>query len=425
MTQMTQNVKKWAATHRETLLWLAFVLLTLPHFNPLNNFSPATEKLINILRVLSSVVIVVWVVFIKRRLSPIVLLLGVQQSYLLLVTIWRGAAVRDAVINAAAIVCVALLYDMMQEERKIFLSSQIFCFELMIYCNLVTVLLFPHGMYAVSKNIAGYADHRYYFLGFYNNFICYCVPALLLLSLWKASTKLQKLRKVLLVAVIYATAFKLRSGAVLVALIAMAIACVFLQKLPSIFNFFSVWLLHICFFVGIIWLRLQNLFRWLIDDILGEWNSFMGRMDVWDKSMEAISHAWLFGHGQVDNLIRQEELGYYWANHAHNMLLELLYKGGIINAALFILIIFVAGHRAYKYRYTAESKLIAIAVFGWCIDSLVETYMHAFLMAMFVIAYYSNRDDLQPGEKDPLDIPKWDEWLRAAPGRLRARFARR
>lgn len=411
-TQKMETIKQWTAGHRERLLWLAYVLLTLPHFNPMDAYSLRVELIADVLRVISTLVIVVWAVLIRRRLSPIVLLIGLWQGYSMVITILCGGSIWDAFLDATTIGSVVLLYDLMQEERKIFLSSQMFCFELMIYINLATVLLFPGGMYHPFRN-PGVNSKNIYFLGFDNAFAFYCTPAFLILSLYPADTRFKKLRKVLLAAAIYFTALKTWTAAVLVTLVGMGIAWLFIKKLPPLFNFYSVWSVHIIFFVGIICLRLQNLFRWLIDGVLHKWNSLVTRMDVWDKTMKLISQAWLFGHGHVDHHIRAAELGYDWATQAHNLPLELLYRGGIINLALFVLIIYVAGRRVYKYRGTRESKLITIAVLGWCLGNLVEGLVRPFLMAMLVIAWYSNRDVLQPGEKDPLDVPKWDEWLRA------------
>ena len=103
-----------------------------------------------------------------------------------------------------------------------------------------------------------------------------------------------------------------------------------------------------------------------------------------------ISDALILGHGMQERSFRITELGSRWAMHAHNMLLELLYQGGIINIILWTIIIAVAGKPVYQYRNTTESKIIAIGFLGWCIATLVEPFTTSFLMGMFVIAYRSN-----------------------------------
>ena len=50
------------------------------------------------------------------------------------------------------------------------------------------------------------------------------------------------------------------------------------------------------------------------------------------------------------------------------------------------------GVAVYQNRNTMESKIIAIGFLGWCIATLVEPFTTPFLMGMFVIAYYSNRN---------------------------------
>lgn len=157
-------------------------------------------------------------------------------------------------------------------------------------------------------------------------------------------------------------------------------------------NYYNYWLLHIIFFFSVEVMHIQDLFSWLLTDVLGKMGSLIFRIMIWDYAIQLFIKSPLIGYGMQDIYVRTTELRSPHGVHAHNMVLELLYQGGIIGFVLFILIVVVAGKKLMKYRNTQESKIISTAFLGWCVASLVEPFMSSFLMGMFVIACHSNRD---------------------------------
>lgn len=371
-------------------IWIILVLLTLPHMNPrfLDEYT-ICNSLINMGRIISSFVILLWIFSIKKKVSIITILIGIQQGYILLMTIISKGTVRECSIVFLSVLSVVLLYDLAQEKRKIFLSSQMFCFELMIYINLLTEILFPNSLYTIQDELM-YVLKKNWFLGFYTSHTQYFIPALMIAFLYKQEAD-KKIRTYVLTAAVYISALLVWSGGVLVALFGMALVYLIFKNRTKIFSYYNYWIIQILFFIFIILLKAQNLFKWLIDGILGKWNSLTGRMALWDKYLrELIPENPILGHGMVEIIERKRMADMNWACHAHNQLLEILYQGGIINLALFTAIIIFAGKSVYDSKDSVESKIIATAFLGWCLQSLVEPYMSPFLMAMFVIAYYNN-----------------------------------
>lgn len=169
----------------------------------------------------------------------------------------------------------------------------------------------------------------------------------------------------------------------------MTIVYLLFKKRTRIFNYYTYWSIHIVFFVFIIVLKFQNLFKWLIDGVLQKWRSLELRMDLWDRTIKLIFDAPIFGHGIKTVLERQIENGFNFAMHAHNQLLETLYLGGVVNLVLLIIIIVTTGRRLYKHRNLRSSMIISIAFLGWCVATLVEPFTTSFLMGMFVLGYNS------------------------------------
>ena len=71
---------------------------------------------------------------------------------LLLVTVINGQEVYACALSVFSVISVVLFYDYNAYDWKVFLSSQLFCFELMIDVNLVTELLYSDGMHVLNSS---------------------------------------------------------------------------------------------------------------------------------------------------------------------------------------------------------------------------------------------------------------------------------
>lgn len=386
-----ERVKNQISLKYKMHKWIILVLLTFPHLKPeFLEQIPLVDIFVNGMRVISSITIAAWFFFVKKRLSSITILVGLQQLYLFCNTVTLNGAVRECIITSFSILSVVILYDIAHDESKEFLSSQLFCFEVLIYINFITEVFFPDALYIIPKSESSlWVLDKNWFLGFYNSHTQYYIPALMVAFLYQLETG-KKIRTYVLTIIIYVSAVWVWSGGVLISLFGMGLAYILLKNYTKIFHYYSYWMLHVLFFVFIILLKMQNLFKWLIDGVLGKWRSLELRMTLWDKYCQLILKKPIFGYGVELPIVRQLKVEIDWAYHAHNQFLDILYKGGIVNLLLFILIVFIAGKNLYRFRETEESKIISLAFLGWCLHGLVEPFMSPFLMGMFVIAYYSN-----------------------------------
>ena len=363
---------------KDTMMWLFLVMLTLPHMKPpFLDRIPAWEMLFNGWRLVSFTVVVFWVLVVKRKISMIVFLISVWEVFLFITTALHQGEIYNSAVSAFSVLSIAFLYDVAHDKEETFLSSQLFCFEIVIYANLISELLYPDGLYSEGTYL--FTHYKNWFLGYYNNHTKYFIPAIMFALLY-AEKKKSYLRITFLISTIFVSALLIWSGGVLTSLFIMLIVYTFFKNITRIFNYFSYWLLHILFFLAVYVFRLQELLRWLVDSILGKWNSLTTRINVWKDTANLIQ----------SQFRRAAEVHYNHGIHAHNMLFEILYQGGGGGLCLWIIIVVVAGMRLYKYRNTGESKIIATAFLGWCVATLVEPFTSCFLIGMFVIAYYSN-----------------------------------
>lgn len=338
--------------------WLFFVILTIPHINPgyLNQI-PFAEMLIDGWRLASFAIIFVLAILKKGQLSLAAILIFLQQLYILLITVVHGGDIYGCMTVVFSTVSVVLLYTvgLNASDRDMFISAQLFCFECAVYMNLVTVFLYPDTMYIEHNSL--FVSTKNWFLGYYNNYSQYFIPALMFAWLHKAvSGKI--FRAYLLTVAIFVTAVLTWSGGVLVCLFGMAIMYLILKDYTGIFNGYSCWSIHILFWAFISIIATQRWIRWLIGEVLGKWNSFLLRLSMWKRAGELIGEAPILGHGIKDSISREVEVGFRWAMHAHNMVLEILYQGGLVNLLLWVLIIIVSGNIIWKKESLWRVRLL-------------------------------------------------------------------
>ena len=371
-------------------MWLFLVALTLPHTNPLYlNCFPSCEMFLNIWRLASFFIVVIWALLIRKKVSLVVILICIWEIFLFVTTVVHRGEAYEAAKGAFSVLSIVLLYDVAHDKGTSFLSSQLFCFEIVIYINLITELLYPNGLYI--ERIQSITHYKNWFLGYYNNHTKYFIPAIMFALLY-AEKRRSYSRVLFLVSAIFLSALLSWSGGVLTSLFTMLIVYVFFKEKTRIFNYYTYWLMHILFFIMVYILRLQNVFRWLIDGIFRKWNTLEIRIIIWEQTAKLISKSPVWGYGIQNKIIRVAENHHNHGVHAHSMLFELLYQGGFVGLGLWIMIIIVSGMGVYKCRNSERNKIIATAFLGWCVATLVEPFTTCFLMGMFVIAYYSNGD---------------------------------
>lgn len=371
--------------------WLLLVFLTLPHMKPAYlSRIPAVDLIIDILRGASFLIIVLWYVIKRKSVSLVIILVAVWQAFLVYSTLVHAGEVYNSIVSAFSILSVMLLYDTAyNSEKNTFLSAQLFCFELAIYINLLTEILYPKGLYT---SVSSVVHTENWFIGYYNNHTQYFIPALMFAWLYWARIR-KVLRPFLLTAAIFVSAILVWSGGVLLSLLCMTLVFLFFKNRTKLLNYYTYWLMHIVFFVGVYVLHIHEWFDWLLVGILGKLSSLTFRIDLWERTLKLIVKSPIIGHGVQSSITRASEVYLVHGVHAHNMLLEQLYQGGVIGLILWVIIVIVAGRKLMKYGYTLESKIISTAFLGWCVATLVEPFTTPFLMGMFVIAYRSNRGE--------------------------------
>ena len=177
-----------------------------------------------------------------------------------------------------------------------------------------------------------------------------------------------------------------------------------------------IWFLlfNVAFFIGIIILRLQNLFGFFIVDVLHKELTFTGRTFIWDQALLKILRHPLIGNGMTEFPIGS----YFVATHPHNFMLYLLVKSGLIGFLLFAVSAVIC---AKKLEKNQDNKIAQILIMEYCsffsmtvTESMTEAIFSGWLSLWgFALTVFMKRRMKVIGIVTPLKVNNYGTKLQA------------
>ncbi len=218
--------------------------------------------------------------------------------------------------------------------------------------NLLTMIVFPNGMFSIldKLEIIG-LDSKYRWLwGFKNNLYNLILPFILFNFSASYIEKKNIFCKSNICALIISvsTALLSHSSTLVLAIILFCfiIICIKFKFVKRFMTVRNMGIFGVLLSVLIVFFNIQNMFEWLIVDILGKDLTLSTRTVLWGYAMDDIKESLVFGYG-VQNATTFGLLRYSKAfSHCHNAILTLTYQGGVM--AIFTYLIF--------YLYTILKK---------------------------------------------------------------------
>lgn len=162
---------------------------------------------------------------------------------------------------------------------------------------------------------------------------------------------------------------------------------IFRQTIFSKISIIQYILVYIILEIGIVFIRIQDIFSYLIVDILHRDLSFTGRTSIWNYYINQYS----------DGNILNKLLGNFGVTeltvNSHNMFLGILSFTGIVGVFLYFLLYIFAIKKLHKERKTDSSRFISIIIFGFLINALTMEFYLQPLTAIY-IGYRINKINL-------------------------------
>lgn len=233
------------------------------------------------------------------------------------------------------------------------------------FMNLASVLLFPDGMPIVGKG----AD--YFFNGHRNWAIAAILPSVFSsLLLDNRKGKPVSVRSAILLAVGFAQLLLAYSATSLTTLACATIGIMLLasQRMYRILNMYTYLVFNAVLFLVVVVFGLQNVFGFVIEDILGKNLTFTGRTIIWSEVVnQVLATNPLLGCGYDTFWNGSSNVG-----SAHNMLLEVFAQGGFVGVSVFIAILLLVAHRLYKLSGYREAALLSLVIGCFLLVGLTE-----------------------------------------------------
>lgn len=233
--------------------------------------------------------------------------------------------------------------------------------SILVIINFYTLIRFPDGLYSDLEN-----QNKYWFFNHKNTHsVTFFATLMFMFIKSKLLDRKLNIFDLIVFLIITISVFKVFSATTVVAYIVFLIYLLFGKHIDkfNIFNSKNYFLSYIAVFWSIVILRLQNLFSFIIVDVLGKKLTFTGRTLIWDRVINLMKEHWVLGHGQQDKMFIAKALGHPNFNSAHNTTLDVLYKGGLISLILHIIMVILPIKELYKYRENKIAKFMSVILF--------------------------------------------------------------
>lgn len=363
------------------MLFLIFFILLKP-----GSFSEYTAwknigNIINILRIFICMWCLFYFLLRRCKIDKFILFIILFYCSLLFSTFYFKQSYLNLIYEFASILSWIVLFKInMLDNKDKFLTTLENTFFILLLINFITIILFPGGFYL---NSSGYSGN--YFLGYDNNLITYIFPALAL-SFTNSLNKNGKivLKSIFLLIISFCSIIFTWSATGIVSMVIMIALFLVYTINKKDFPIKKYIVVALILFIGIVFLRFQNIFSFIIEGWLKKDLTFTGRTYIWDIFISEIKKSILIGHGIVDSKYLILTLN---AGHAHNYFLQILYQGGLLTLSMFLGFFFSAIN---KVKNCNEKKYVGIVIFAYLISFIFEAYSltNMFIIVLLIAYYY-------------------------------------
>ena len=356
-----------------------YILLLFSFFEPgfLEYCYPSISTIYTAFRYISFIIIT-FLILSSKSFSRIIIHITVYLLVLFVSSIINSLSTIEALNICVRLLTICLVTDYgIRKDTKNFLNAICIVLNILIIYNFITLMLYPQGMYT---NSTGYTKN--WVLGYKNTHILYIIPAIILNYVRKNYNK-EKLSIfdyiIILISLVSTLIVNNSTGIVGIILLLGIILFPNIYNNTKIFNSKNYFVSYISLYIGIVVMRLQNIFKFLIVDMLHKDLTFTGRIYIWDKVIEAIKAKPILGYG---NSMYQYSINTFTT---HNTLLDVVYKTGIIGLIIYILLLIRAVKQLYIYRKTTISKILSIGLLIYFIMMITEAYSMIYYLYIIVI----------------------------------------
>lgn len=290
--------------------------------------------------------------------------------------------------TAGPITAICLLVDYaMQNHLEEYLDAIVCLLNILFTMNFISILLYyPEGMYNLS-----YIIGDIYLLGFDNGMIYTLIPLAgysCIRSYIKKCGKIISFGSVYSIGIMLVSVFYVHAGSGMVQALLFVFMLVLItgrigRKIVNpavafVTFYFATYLIVVLRITS----HLQPLF-----DALGKDSTFSGRTYMWNNALLSINRHFILGIGATARTVLGKNGLLY--PHPHCLLLDFLYRGGIVMFILFTVLL-IRFSLVYSKKTGVVKSLILISVFAILIGEVINSAQYkVFFWSMFPLIEYT------------------------------------
>lgn len=391
---------------KKPFIFFIFVFLIFPFVKPqMFDTITITRYLYYFLKIVGSVIIffLFFTKFKLKQIHPFIYLVFLFRLVTLLPTLTSGngnivAYVGICIYDLAFVMLVQ--YGVLRDKKQ-FLKAFIFVLDFWVILNAIT--LFIPGLHQEGIEMSG----KYYssLLGYDNRYIYYFLPLIFARIIYSNTFngKLQ-LSDYFMYFFCLFTLFYVNTTAALVVWL-LFIPFFFILKSKRKFKLLNYTFILILFLVLnylLIFQRIQNHFEYLIVDVLHKDLTLSQRTLIWDHAFLALRGNYLFGRGYEFESVVIENLNN--ANHTHNYMLMLIYRGGVVGFLIYCLMLYLPNKYLKQNKYSKNYKTITFIIAMALLLCLFDSFDYTIFYFVIFGSCYFNLNPYFIAEKRTISI---------------------
>ncbi len=398
-----RNRLKIRITYREILLFFAAGCIIVP--NGLLTLIPGMNVLYNIGQLVVLFILVFVLInhhldYLKSDVATFVFILFLFAT--VLVAIFHGMELRIWYREFFPLILVILIIKTNIDNLDDVIIVFYFVFEVWIYINLLTMILFPSGLF---YNVANNSNLCWIF-GYKSSFQYYILPGITF-GWINHSYRKQHIRFFLLCITCAYQAFMSHNTMLLVGLLVYYVFIFFLIHE----RFYNIWIFYVIdifanftLVFGTSKFAASKLGR-LFFSITNKQSTISSRETIiWANTLLKIRSNYIFGNGFLTSEERVAMYnGYKPAVHSHNQLLEIMFIGGLFLMVFYIIMHIYIGKKLSQSKNALTTKHIATSLFVLYLMMSVEVYTTRFSAGIWMIivsSAYTKLMDIQLKRRD-------------------------
>lgn len=372
------------------------------------NFAVPYIKEITVLYILNSLIKALSAIYMclvlirnKAHLSNMAKLLLLYGLIISLTTMLKNGP--GYITSAITIISAVALVEYSARYAADLISDAMFCNEVIVYWNLLAMFIYPDGMFG--------GEYRAYtfVLGIDNSHMRWLLPAQVIAILFYKENK--KILRTLALTSAITISILMRFSATTI----LSFVCFWVVVLvPIVKQKINIWISSIgysfvCFFIVVVQ-RFDDM-GWLIIDVLHKDMTFTYRNMTWKRTLIALKDSWIFGYGNVSTEECYRMIGDVYA---HNLLLQLMFVGGIVVLIVFLCMLIELNKNAIASGGSVRIVTNAFVV-GLLVSGITEYHFYAPSYILFMIlANYKKlenrkgvvRSEDKTGKKDGIYVKR-------------------